>query len=155
MDMSGNQGSTSMRNIPDVALVADNCWVYADGQSLPDQEGTSFAAPLWAGFTALANEQAAVNGEAPIGFINPAIYSLGRTGQLSSNIRDVTSGDNTWTGSPNKFYAETGYDLCTGWGSPKGQSTINDLTEAQLFALAYQNKSEYIGATSHNNNRNI
>jgi len=150
VNMSNNGGSTTKRNIPDVALTATNCYVYADGQGwygLSGWVGTSFAAPLWAGFTALANEQAATDGEQPVGFINPAIYSLGVNSQLSSDFHDITTGNN------NGFNAVTGYDLCTGWGTPKGQSTINDLTEAQLFALAYQNESLYSGATSDNHNR--
>src|SRR5208337_4622450 len=49
INMSANQGSTTMRNTPDVALTADNVDVRADGV---DQAvgGTSCAAPLWAGF---------------------------------------------------------------------------------------------------------
>jgi subtilase family serine protease len=51
IDMTTNQGSTTMRNTPDVALPADNVYVRADGQ---DQNvgGTSCAAPLWAGLIA-------------------------------------------------------------------------------------------------------
>jgi hypothetical protein len=35
-----------------------------------------------------------------------------------------------WPSSPNSFYAVSGYDLCTGWGTPAGQSLINTLAGA-------------------------
>ena len=42
-------------------------------------------------------------------------------------FHDITVGSNAWPQSPTKFYAATGYDLCDGWGTPKGQATINAL----------------------------
>ena len=57
-------GSTIWRNIPDVALNADNVYVISGGSGANDEfGGTSCAAPLWAGFMALVNQQAAANGE--------------------------------------------------------------------------------------------
>jgi hypothetical protein len=44
-----------------------------------------------------------------------------------SCFHDITNGNNTWSNSPNAYFAAPGYDLCTGWGSPKGQSLINAL----------------------------
>ena len=44
--------------------------------------GTSCAAPLWAAFTALVNQQAAASGQAPVGFLNPALYSIGQGDEL-------------------------------------------------------------------------
>ena len=76
--MSTNGGSTSFRNIPDVAMVADNIWVIADQGLGFAVEGTSAAAPLWAGFNALVNQQAVTLGEPPLGFINPGIYLIGK-----------------------------------------------------------------------------
>ena len=40
--------------------------------------GTSCAAPLWAAFTALVNQQAIANGQAVVGFLNPALYTIGK-----------------------------------------------------------------------------
>jgi hypothetical protein len=37
--------------------------------------GTSFAAPRWAGFIALVNQQAEAAGKAPIGFLNSTLYA--------------------------------------------------------------------------------
>lgn len=128
VSMAGNQGSTTMRNTPDVALTADNIYVRADGQDF-DAGGTSCAAPLWAGFTALVNQQAAAYGDAPPGFLNPAIYQIGLGAGYASAFHDIATGDNTSPISPYKFFAVAGYDLCTGWGTPAGQGLIDLLTQ--------------------------
>jgi subtilase family serine protease len=58
INMTTNHGSTTMRNVPDVALTADNVFVvYSNGIS-GSFGGTSCASPLWAGFIALVNQQA-------------------------------------------------------------------------------------------------
>ena len=126
VSMSANQGSTTMRNLPDVALTGDNICTVVNGAE-QDQGGTSCAAPLWAGFIALVNEQATAEGNKVVGFINPAIYLLGKSSLYTNYFRDVVLGNNTWSGSPNEFYAEPGYDLCAGWGSPNGTSMIDIL----------------------------
>jgi hypothetical protein len=123
ISMTTNQGSTYTRCVPDVALVADNITVFwgndSDfGISVPLPEGgTSLAAPLWAGFMALVNQQAADNGQPPVGFINPALYAIGKSTNYQSCFHDITTGYNTNSSSPTKFKAVTGYDLCTGWGT--------------------------------------
>ena len=122
---STNGGSTTMRNIPDVALTADNVYVTYGNGSTGDFGGTSCAAPLWAGFMALVNQQAAAGGQASgIGFINPAIYEIANESIYNSAFNDVTTGNNTWPSSPNSFYAVPGYDLCTGLGTPAGSALI-------------------------------
>ena len=65
-----------MRNIPDVALTADEIYVVANNGQSGSVGGTSAAAPLWAAFLALVNQQAAPGGSS-VGFINPAIYTTG------------------------------------------------------------------------------
>ena len=69
----------------------------------------------------------AAAGRPSVGFINPAIYAIGEGANYATDFHDTTTGDNTWPGSPANFYAVAGYDLCTGWGAPAGQSLINDL----------------------------
>ena len=120
-------GSSGFRNIPDVALTGDNVYVaYGNGQSA-EFGGTSCAAPLWAGFTALANQQASVAGRTLVGFINPALYAIASGSSYASCFHDVTTGNNTWSNSPTLFYAANGYDLCTGLGTPAGTNLINAL----------------------------
>jgi uncharacterized repeat protein (TIGR01451 family) len=128
INMTLPQGSTTHRNIPDVALTADDVLVIADGGvQYNGTGGTSCAAPLWAGFTALVNQQAALNSHLPVGFINPALYSIASTANYTNCFRDISTGNNEWSGSPNLFSAVRGYDLCTGLGTPNGTNLINAL----------------------------
>jgi len=129
--MAANQGSTTQRNIPDVALTADNVSVYYGNGSSDVFGGTSCAAPLWAGFMALVNQQAATLGKPAVGFINPAVYAIGN-GQnagysYAACFHDTTTGNNFWSASPSAYSAVAGYDLCTGWGTPNGASLISAL----------------------------
>ena len=143
--MVANQGSTTKRNVPDVALTADNVYVvYGNGTNGPFG-GTSAAAPLWAGFTALVNQQAAAVTLPPVGFLNPALYGIGNDPTFASGFHDITTGDNTWAGSPNLFFAVTGYDLCTGWGTPNGTNLINILTRLAPWIIS-QPQSQTVNA---------
>jgi kumamolisin len=120
---STNRGSTTLRNGPDVAANANfTFYTCADQKACLANEfgGTSFAAPMWAGFIALVNQQLAAQGKSTIGFLNPSIYSENVTAAYSTDFHDITSGK---SGS---FSATTGYDLVTGWGSPKA-ALINEL----------------------------
>jgi uncharacterized repeat protein (TIGR01451 family) len=130
VSMAGNQGSTTMRNIPDVALTADNVWVTYNNGSSGAVGGTSCAAPLWAGFAALINQQALGNGKPPMGFLNPALYTIASGSGYSSAFHDITTGNNTNKTSAGKFVAVTGYDLATGLGTPSGSGLINLLAGA-------------------------
>jgi uncharacterized repeat protein (TIGR01451 family) len=129
INMTIPQGSPTFRNTPDVALTADDVFVIADnGAQFPGTGGTSCAAPLWAGFTALLNQQATKNGFAPMGFINPSLYNIANGPNYTNCFHDITTGNNTWSGSPNLFKATQGYDLCTGLGTPNGTNLISALT---------------------------
>lgn len=123
--------SVGLRNVPDVAADANtdnyNC---REGICATGGGGTSFAAPRWAGFMALVNQQAAANGRPPIGFLNPAIYALGAGPAYGQAMHDITSGSNVG------FSAVPGYDLVTGWGSPNGQALIDQLAGASPLAAA-------------------
>ena len=130
IDMTANLGSTTMRNVPDVALTADNVYIVYNNGSTGAVGGTSCAAPLWAGFTALVNQQAAADGLSPVGFLNPAVYTIGKGATYSNCFHDITAGNNQKTGSGSKFPATPGYDLCTGWGTPNGTNLINALAAA-------------------------
>jgi kumamolisin len=105
---------TGGRGVPDVAGDASpetGYQILVDGQ----QEvvgGTSAVAPLWAGLIALLNQQLSKN----VGFLNPQIYPLGET-----PFFDITSGNN------GAFSARTGWDACTGLGSPNGQLLLKSL----------------------------
>ena len=133
MNMGALGGSATMRNIPDVALTAavQMYLVYNNGQSAT-VGGTSAAAPLWAGFVALANEQAAAQGKPAAGFLNPTLYDLGQGSNYVGGMHDIVSGTNGYSAIP-------GFDLATGWGTPNGQALINNLsatTPAPSFRLS-------------------
>jgi hypothetical protein len=122
-----NQGSSTMRNIPDVALTADNVEVFHNNGQSDCYGGTSCAAPLWAGFTALVNQQGNSNGNGLVGFLNPALYALGQGGNYTNLFHDIVTGDNTSFEHQENYYAVPGYDLCSGWGTPAGRSLIDAL----------------------------
>ena len=120
---ASNAGSATLRNGPDVSANA-NFTFYTCGDLKACQAnvygGTSFAAPMWAGYLALANQQAAANSEV-IGFLNPIIYPANLTASYGTYFHDVVGNSN------GKYTAVTGFDLVTGWGSPNGSGLINFL----------------------------
>lgn len=123
--MTAAGGSGTMRNIPDVAMLADiQIFLVCDNGQEYEVGGTSAAAPLWAGFIALANQQAVSGKKAAVGFLNPTIYALGAGSAYKSDLHDIISGSN------GGFATMPGYDLVTGWGTPDGQALINSLTGA-------------------------
>ena len=144
---SANGGSTTLRNVPDVAMEGDfDNYACSLGSCAGDWAGTSFAAPRWAGFMALVNQQAVESGNAPsggLGFVNPAIYQLAQASATSADFHDITVGNNDTANQPLWFSAEVGYDLTTGWGSANGQQLINDLAGPQVpgFWLASSQSS--------------
>jgi subtilase family serine protease len=112
---STNKGSTTLRNGPDVSANANfTFYTCADQKACLANEygGTSFAAPMWAAYIALVNQQLVSQGKGTIGFINPTIYAQNVTSVYDTDFHDITSGK---SGS---YSAVTGYDLVTGWGSP-------------------------------------
>jgi subtilase family serine protease len=122
--------SKTIRNGPDVSANANfTFYVCADQTTCTANEygGTSFAAPMWAGYLALVNEQAVANGNHTVGFINPSLYSIGASSSYGSDFHDITSGSNG-------FSATTGYDLATGWGSPNGSGLITALAGGSTSA---------------------
>ncbi len=133
MNMAAIGGSNTMRNIPDVAsLAAIQIFLICNDGEWVSVGGTSAAAPLWAGFMALANQQAAANGDPPVGFLNPTIYAIGKGSDYASDLHDIVTGSNGFSAAP-------GYDLATGWGTIAGQPLINDLASmpaAPSFGLS-------------------
>ena len=121
-----NQGSTTLRDIPDVAAEANtdqySCF---DGFCGGGNGGTSYAAPQWAGFIAMANQRAVAHGGSTLGFLNPALYAIGLGSSYGIDFHDITSGNN------GKYSDVAGFDLVTGWGSPHGAALIKALTEPQ------------------------
>lgn len=136
INMTTNGGSTINRNLPDVAMVGNNVSVIWNNGQTNTYNGTSCSTPLWAGFISLANQQAAIYGQPTVGFINPAIYNLGQETNYLSCFHDITTGNNTSSSSPTRFFATPGYDLCTGWGTPAGQALIDALEPPTFLVIS-------------------
>ena len=112
---SSNEGSTTYRNGPDVSANANFTFYTCADQTTckaNDYGGTSFAAPMWAGYIALVNQGRAAAGKSTLGFLNPPIYQSNVTSAYATDFHDITSG------TSGSYSAVTGYDLVTGWGSP-------------------------------------
>ena len=125
--MTANNGSTVNRNVPDVAMTADAVNVVYNNGSSGTFGGTSCAAPLWAGFTALVNQQSTTIGGTTVGFLNPALYAIATNANYAACFHDTTVGNNIGNNTPGLFNAVTNYDLATGLGTPNGTNLINAL----------------------------
>ena len=116
-------GHPSGRSVPDVALNSDpntGYSIYYKGV-WHVYGGTSTAAPLWAGFTALVNQQRAAQSLGRVGFLNPLVYQIGASASYTNDFHDITSGDNLY------YTAAVGYDNATGWGSFNGAALLTTL----------------------------
>jgi len=109
---SYQRGSGGMRTVPDVSADANPSTGYAifSGGTWVEFGGTSCAAPMWSGFTALHD----ANSGGRLGNANPALYQIAAGSGYTSAFHDITSGSN------GAFSAGTGYDEVTGLGSYNG-----------------------------------
>jgi len=110
----------SKRLVPDVSLAADpeeGAFLILH-QKVTQIGGTSWSAPVWAGFCALINEARVTAGKPPLPFLNPLIYPL----RNSPCFRDVQDGTN------GGYRASRGYDMVTGLGVPNLRELIAALT---------------------------
>jgi subtilase family serine protease len=96
--------------------------------------GTSASSPQLAGLIALTNQLADQKGKPHVGYLNPLLYSLSAsdfTDIVPQTFGSVTVADNSLFGSGIAGMAvTTGYDLATGFGSPKADSFAHDLAMA-------------------------
>jgi subtilase family serine protease len=126
----GVRGIGGTRGVPDVAADAAShtamALVISDGNGkyeIGPAAGTSAAAPFWAGLIAVADQYAGRD----LGFVNPALYRIGRGPAYHLAFHDVTTGNNTVTVAAHTFAgyeAGPGWDPVTGWGSPDAQVLI-------------------------------
>jgi kumamolisin len=122
-----NGGSSSHRNVPDIAAVADDVnspvSVYSnDNGGWVAVGGTSVSAPVWAGWISIYNDDRVAGGKARLGFLNTKLYTLG---EAETNFHDVKVGNN---GSPG-HKAGPGYDDTTGWGSINVKAALSSFTK--------------------------
>lgn len=109
--------------------------------------GTSASSPQVAGVIALANQWRSHKGKAPLGNLGPHLYALGNAdaaapdasfdGTGRSFYRDIvphtfvgpdgttiTLDNNQWTDPAPPFFATRGYDMTTGFGSPRADRLV-------------------------------
>ena len=112
----GTVSSLTGRGIPDVSAMATGYqFYYSSANTFGSFVGTSATAPLLAGMMARINQLAGQR----IGFVNAVWYAARTTG-----FNDITSGDNHG-GNSVGYSATTGWDACTGLGSPIGTALFN------------------------------
>ncbi len=96
--------------------------------------GTSASSPQLAGLIALTNQLADAGGKSHVGYLNPLLYTLPASDFndiVSQTFGSVTVTDNSLYGSGIPGMAVTpGYDLATGFGSPKAYNFVHDLANA-------------------------
>lgn len=128
-DRTGNLGdipddlyNVNGRAYPDVATIGHNLWVITNGTFTP-ADGTSASAPIFAGMITLLNDARLNSGLAPLGLLNPMLYSVAKSNPAA--FRDVTVGNNrcgTLTTSPeccpHGFESVAGFDAVSGLGTP-------------------------------------
>ncbi len=96
--------------------------------------GTSASSPQLAALVALTNQLADAAHKSHVGYLNPLLYSLPAsdfTDILPQTFGAVTLADNSNYGSGIAGMSVTpGYDLATGFGSPKAHGFVHDLANA-------------------------
>ncbi len=142
--LCGAPGGRICREIPDVSLHANadrGYLIYCSARATRSCSGkmswdvvggTSTSAPLWAAFTAIANEISLAQGGHTLGFINPLLYQLARDPQkYAACFHDITTGNNDNNGLNNGRYPATrGYDMATGLGSYNAYQLAFELVAA-------------------------
>ncbi|CAE7219215.1 unnamed protein product [Rhizoctonia solani] len=103
--------NTTGRGFPDVAAQGRSFQIVQGGRTT-SVAGTSASAPAFAGVIALLNDYRLSQGKAPLGFLNPWLYS-----SAVSALNDITSGSNPGCGTSG-FTARAGWDPVTGLGTP-------------------------------------
>ncbi|MFZ0118788.1 MAG: S53 family peptidase [Pseudonocardiaceae bacterium] len=106
---------TLTRSVPDITMDAQN--------------GTSEAAPLFAGVLALA---AQLN-HGSVGSINKVLYEVMGPRATSAGIADVVTGNNSVPAEPVAipgFAAGPGFDVASGWGTIDASKFVPDLVAA-------------------------
>jgi kumamolisin len=144
------------REVPDVAFSADPRYGYpiycssvaascASSGKWYVVGGTSAAAPMWAGWMAMANEMSLSEGGMNLGFLNPLLYqAFDAEGYLTTSKPRITIiapqvVNNDWLSLNNGLYQcnpnnnTYNFSLCTGMGSPSGTTAGVILQEAKAI----------------------
>lgn len=131
--VAGRTGS-AMRSVPDITMDA--------------QDGTSEAAPLFAGVIALATQL----GRGNVGPVNPALYQILGPAGAADGIADVVRGNDSAPKVPG-FAAGPGFDVASGWGTINASRFVPSLVAATRAEdgefLARQQARTQLGQLEH------
>jgi kumamolisin len=119
--VTGNGGSSTMRNVPDVAAVADPATgvaIYSkvNGGWL-EVGGTAVSTSIWAGYYSILNSGYNYLLGTNIGQFNPLLYNIGYS--ALNPVPQGTNGDPGFYLTPG-YTAGQGYNNCAGSGTPSG-----------------------------------
>jgi len=137
-----NLYNSTNRGFPDVSALSHMYYIQCGGATAVD--GTSCAAPVWAGIVGLLNAHRIKNGRPVIGFANPLLYQI-YAATNGAAFQDVTVGDNRCTEEGCKckygFPAVAGWDAATGLGTPNVGRIVAamDAMDAQREARKREN----------------
>ncbi|RPD75551.1 subtilisin-like protein [Lentinus tigrinus ALCF2SS1-7] len=113
------------RAYPDVSAHGVD-YLYNLGGDFAYAYGTSTSTPAFASLVALLNDRLLNVGKAPLGFLNPLLYSRG-----AGAFTDVTSGSNPGCGTDG-FPADVGWDPVSGLGTPDFDKLLDVVAGANV-----------------------
>jgi kumamolisin len=118
-------GAHAGLQVPDVAAVADPTTGTAGvfhGAPI-ENGGTSLAAPVWVGFTALIDQYLTHQNLGELGFANKDLFQIASQAEPYPAFHDVVFGGGA------VYPATPGYDMATGLGSPDVWNLARDIAD--------------------------
>ncbi|MGC8486551.1 MAG: protease pro-enzyme activation domain-containing protein, partial [Candidatus Baltobacteraceae bacterium] len=113
------EASTTHRNVPDVALPAEDVAIY-DNSTWSAAAGTSWSSPQYAALMAEVYEYCNFAVSSATVSFDPVALPYAAYKSSPANFIDVTSGNNQFAGTTPFFSAGVGYDNVSGLGIPLG-----------------------------------
>jgi len=106
-----------LRGVPDVGITAGTHIATDVDGTFTDMWGTSDAAPMWAGLTAIADQ---IHG-GDVGLINPILYSILRSStEYNNSFHEITTGNNGYA-------AHAGWEPISGVGTPIANVVVPEI----------------------------
>jgi subtilase family serine protease len=129
-----NGASTTLRNAPDLVMNGYGFFSCGMGQCYPqvgcetcEGSGASYSAPIFAGFVALMNQKAVAAGNPTVGFLNPVLYTLGKSAAFGTTFHNIIGGTDDCCGQPAFYTASGGYNLVGGWGAMNATTAMTNI----------------------------
>jgi kumamolisin len=116
-------GKQSGRGVPDVAAAAAGFYDLVFMGQHQANGGTAAAAALWAGLIGRLNQNLGRN----LRYFNPVLYKEIGPAHVLHNVTGGDNGNKRAKGYP----CRTGWNVCTGWGTPDGQKLLAALRISQ------------------------